>query len=109
MAKDWLIEGNYVEYCSCDMGCPCESMAEPTQGHCTGLVGFHIENGHCDGVDLSDLKVVATFFFPRAIHHGDGVPATTSLRAFSESRRKRSSSCLSCVRTTARGTSSSSS
>ena len=39
MARDWMIEGKYVEYCSCDLGCPCEAMADPTQGHCTGLVG----------------------------------------------------------------------
>ncbi|MEJ1160075.1 DUF1326 domain-containing protein [Prosthecomicrobium sp. N25] len=73
MARDWLIEGKYVEYCSCDLGCPCESMADPTYGHCTGLVGFHIDRGHCDAVDLGDRSVLAAFYFPRAIHHGQGV------------------------------------
>lgn len=73
MSRDWLIEGKYVEYCSCDLGCPCESMAEPTYGACTGLVAFKIDKGHCDGVSLDGLSVVATFYFPRAIHHGDGV------------------------------------
>ena len=71
--KNWLIEGKYVEYCSCDLGCPCESMADPTYGHCTGLVGFKIDKGHCDDVRPDDLKVIATFYFPRAIHHGQGV------------------------------------
>jgi hypothetical protein len=71
--KQWQIEGKYVEYCSCDLGCPCESMADPTYGHCTGLVGFKIEKGHCEEVPLDDLAVVATFYFPRAIHHGQGV------------------------------------
>ena len=70
--RDWSIEGRWVEYCSCDMGCPCESMAEPTQDHCTGAVGFIVDKGHCDGVSLDGMKVVATFFFPRAIHHGGG-------------------------------------
>lgn len=70
--RDWSIEGRYIEYCSCDLGCPCESMAPPTQGYCTGAVGFHIDKGHCDGVSLDGLNVVATFYFPRAIHHGDG-------------------------------------
>ncbi len=70
--KDWSIEGRWVEYCSCDMGCPCESMANPTQGHCTGAIGFIIDKGHCDGVSLDGMKVAATFYFPRAIHHGDG-------------------------------------
>lgn len=70
--RDWSIEGRYVEYCSCDLGCPCESMAEPTQGHCTGAVAFQVDKGHCDSVSLDGMKVVATFYFPRAIHHGDG-------------------------------------
>ena len=71
--KNWRIEGKYVEYCSCDHGCPCESMAEPTYGACTGLVAFKIDKGFCDDVPLDDLAVVGTFYFPRAIHHGQGV------------------------------------
>jgi hypothetical protein len=71
--KNWQIEGRYVEYCSCDYGCPCENMAEPTQGYCTGLVAFKIDQGYCENVGLDDLGVVATFYFPRAIHHGPGV------------------------------------
>lgn len=71
--KDWRIEAKYVEYCSCDLGCPCESMADPTQGYCTGLVAFKIDKGHCGDVQLDDLAVVGTFYFPRAIHHGEGM------------------------------------
>ncbi len=71
--KNWLIEGKYVEYCSCDLGCPCESMADPTYGYCTGLVGFTIDNGFCEDVRLDSLTVLGTFYFPRAIHHGQGV------------------------------------
>jgi hypothetical protein len=70
--RDWKIEGKYVEYCSCDLGCPCESMADPTQGLCTGLVAFKVDKGHCEGVNLDGLAVAATFYFPRAIHHGQG-------------------------------------
>lgn len=73
MARDWMIEGRYVEYCSCDLGCPCEAMAEPTQKYCTGVIGFKIGRGHCDATRLDDLAVLATFYFPRAIHHGQGV------------------------------------
>jgi len=72
MARDWSIEGRYVEYCSCDMGCPCESMAPPTNGYCTGAVAFQVDKGHCEAISLDGLKVVATFYFPRAIHHGAG-------------------------------------
>jgi len=71
--KQWQIEGRYVEYCSCNHGCPCETMADPTYGSCTGLVAFKIDQGHCESVRLDDLAVVGTFYFPRAIHHGQGV------------------------------------
>jgi hypothetical protein len=71
--KEWRIDGKYLEYCSCDIGCPCESMADPTYGHCTGLVAFKIDKGNCENVRLDDLAVVGTFYFPRAIHHGEGV------------------------------------
>jgi hypothetical protein len=71
--KNWLIEGKYVEYCSCDLGCPCESMADPTYGYCTSLVGFTIDNGFCEDVRLDGLTVLGTFYFPQAIHHGQGV------------------------------------
>ena len=52
---------------------PCETMADPTHGDCTGLVGFKIDKGHCEDVPLDDLAVVGTFYFPRALHHGHGV------------------------------------
>jgi len=48
-------------------------MADPTYGYCTGLVGFRIDNGFCQDVRLDDLTVLGTFYFPRAIHHGQGV------------------------------------
>ena len=71
--KNWQIEGRYVEYCSCDYGCPCETMANPTYGYCTGLVAFKIDNGWCEDVRLDDLAVAATFYLPRALHHGQGI------------------------------------
>jgi hypothetical protein len=48
-------------------------MADPTYGYCTGLVAFKIDTGWCEDVRLNDLGVVGTFYFPRAMHHGQGV------------------------------------
>jgi hypothetical protein len=48
-------------------------MADPTYGHCTGLVAFKIDKGRCEGVRLDDLAVVGSFYVPRAIQHGGGV------------------------------------
>jgi hypothetical protein len=68
----WFIQGRYVEYCSCDYGCPCETMASPTYGHCEGVVAMKIDEGYYGDVRLDDRLIVATFYFPRAIHYGGG-------------------------------------
>ena len=68
----WFLQGKWLEYCSCDHGCPCEAMAPPTQGHCDGVVAMKIDEGYFGDVRLDDILVVATFYFPRAIHHGGG-------------------------------------
>ena len=68
----WFLQGKWLEYCSCDHGCPCEAMAPPTQGYCEGAVAMKIDEGYYGDVRLDDLLVVAMFFFPRAIHHGGG-------------------------------------
>lgn len=70
--REWSLEAEYVEYCNCDFGCPCETNAPPTHGICTGAIAFKITKGRCDDVSLDGLIVVATFYFPRAIHHGEG-------------------------------------
>lgn len=69
---DWFIEGLCLVHCSCDYGCPCEANADPTYGQCEGAFGFKIDEGYFGDVRLDGLLVVATYHFPRAIHHGDG-------------------------------------
>ncbi len=72
-SRNWRFDAKYVEYCNCEHGCPCESMAEPSHGSCTGLMAFQIDTGHCEDVSLDGLTIAGTFYFPRAIHHGEGV------------------------------------
>jgi hypothetical protein len=68
----WFMQGKYVEYCSCDSGCPCETMVAPTYGHCDGVVAMKVDEGYYGDVRLDDVIIAATFYFPRAIHHGGG-------------------------------------
>ncbi len=68
----WHLQGRYVEFCNCDHGCPCEGMAPPTQGHCTGFVAMQVDEGYFGDVRLDGIPIVATFYFPRAMHHCDG-------------------------------------
>ena len=55
----WSISGQYMESCNCEYLCPCiytNPQAEVTYDHCTALLIFRIDEGSCDGVDLSGLK-----------------------------------------------------
>ena len=53
----WSLKGTYFEACNCDMACPCIFLSDPTTGECTAFLGWHIEEGNDDGVDLSGLNV----------------------------------------------------
>ena len=68
----WHLQGRYAEFCSCSAGCPCEAMAPPSEGHCTGLVAMHVDEGYFGDVRLDGIPIIATFYFPRAMHHCDG-------------------------------------
>jgi hypothetical protein len=68
----WYWKGRYVEYCSCSTGCPCENMAPPSEGHCDGVIALQIDEGHYGDVNLDGVIVAATYYFPRAMHHGGG-------------------------------------
>lgn len=57
MATSWRLSGTYFESCNCETACPCVFLSEPTEEDCTVLVGWHIEDGEADGVDLDGLNV----------------------------------------------------
>lgn len=67
----WSLEGTYIEACSCDAGCPCKFGAAPTRVSCTGVIGFEIEKGHCNEVDLSGLHLVLIMAAPASPYLGD--------------------------------------
>lgn len=64
MSKDWMISGTYFEACNCDVACPCIFLSDPTEDECTALVGWHIEEGHLEGVSLDGLNVVLAVVSP---------------------------------------------
>src|SRR5512147_1672262 len=57
MANDWRLKGSYFETCNCEAACPCNFLGPPTDGHCTVLVGWHIDQGEFDGMGLNGLNV----------------------------------------------------
>ena len=60
---DWRVRGSYFEACNCEAICPCRSVGgrpggPSTFGECFGGLSWHVLDGHADGLNLSDLKVV---------------------------------------------------
>lgn len=57
MTTSWSLSGTYFESCNCDTACPCVFLSDPTEDECTVLVGWHIDEGQADGLDLDGLNV----------------------------------------------------
>ena len=64
MADNWTISGSYFEACNCEAICPCIVLSPPTTGDCTLLIGWHIDSGNRNGVDLSALNVALAVHSP---------------------------------------------
>ena len=55
----WTLKGTWFESCSCKMVCRCNfGPAEPDQGWCSGVLGFVIDSGESNGVDLGGTQLV---------------------------------------------------
>lgn len=74
MATSWQLRGTGYEFCNCDFGCGCNFGGFPNSedGSCRAVVGMHINEGSCGGVDLSEVKCAAIVEWPQAIHEGNG-------------------------------------
>ena len=57
MAESWKVKGTYFEACNCATACPCVFLSAPTDGSCTALIAWHIDEGNFGGVQLNGLNV----------------------------------------------------
>ena len=64
MTDNWKISGTYFEACNCDVACPCTFLSAPTNDECNALVGWHIEKGSLDGINLDGLNVALAVHSP---------------------------------------------
>ncbi len=69
--KAYYVKGTYFESCSCDAICPCLLLADPTQGYCKALPGWHIQEGRLGDLVLDDLNVVAFLHAPTNMTKGN--------------------------------------
>jgi hypothetical protein len=74
MAKTpWRIVGEEVGGCNCAWGCPCQFNALPTHGRCEGIMVCRIREGHFGGTRLDGVTVAGAYWWPGAIHEGNGI------------------------------------
>jgi len=71
----WHYKADYLEFCSCAYGCPCNFNGFPTQGYCRAVVAYRINEGRCGDVDLAGAVFVGACSWPKAIHEGNGAIA----------------------------------
>jgi hypothetical protein len=61
----WRIAGAYLESCNCDAICPCRMVGgvpggRSTHGVCFGVLGWRIDAGHVNTLDLGGLAAALT-------------------------------------------------
>ena len=64
MPEQWALEGDWINSCSCDSGCPCLFYSDPTLGHCDSMDAFHIRTGKYGNVSLDGLNAVIASHSP---------------------------------------------
>ena len=67
----YYLEGRLLEVCSCDVLCPCWVGADPDGGTCDAAVGWHIDSGTIQGVDVSGLTIAMSAHIPGNILQGN--------------------------------------
>jgi len=71
MAEHWELDGTYMEACTCDVGCPCVFLSEPTQGDCKGLVAWHIDRGRYGDTTLDGTNIALALHAPGNMKDGN--------------------------------------
>jgi hypothetical protein len=58
------LHGYMLEFCSCNVLCPCWIGEDPDNGDCQGTLAWHIERGTIDGIDVSGRTYAALGLVP---------------------------------------------
>lgn len=65
------VEGRLLEVCSCNTLCPCWVGEDPDGGVCEGLLGWYVDRGTVQGVDVSDRCICLVGHIPGNILAGN--------------------------------------
>jgi len=61
---NWNLKGSYFEACNCETACPCLFLSAPSDGECTALVAWHIDQGSFGDVKLDGMNVALAVHSP---------------------------------------------
>lgn len=75
MDNQWKVDGLHMEACSCDVTCPCQFLSDPTEGTCTFVVVWYVEEGSYDTVSLAGLNVAMALYAPSNMTEGNWTAA----------------------------------
>ncbi len=67
----YQIEGRLLEVCNCEVLCPCWIGEDPDNATCEAVVGWKIDKGTVQGVDVSDLTLALLPHIPGNILEGN--------------------------------------
>ncbi len=67
----YQIEGSLLEVCTCNILCPCWVGEDPDGGTCDGLLGWRVDKGAIDGVDVSGITLAMLAHIPGNILKGN--------------------------------------
>lgn len=69
----WRLVGEEIASCNCAWGCPGQFNALPTHGHCEALAAVQVREGHFGDTRLDGVQFARIFWFPGAVHEGNGI------------------------------------
>ena len=65
------LEGSLLEVCTCKVICPCWVGEDPDGGTCEGVLGWHIDHGTINGIDVSGRSLVIMAHIPGNVLKGN--------------------------------------
>lgn len=68
----WEITARELVNCNCAYGCPCQFNALPTHGNCEAVGAIAIDKGYFGDTSLDDTTIAFVFYWPGAVHEGQG-------------------------------------
>jgi hypothetical protein len=65
------VEGRLLEVCTCNTLCPCWIGEDPDPGTCDSILGWYVDRGTVQGVDVSDRCICVSTHIPGNVLAGN--------------------------------------